>query len=633
MDTHTFYNNISSCVINNGFSTQPFAVERGVRQGDPLSAYLFIIALEILCIRVRSSKDINGIMVDNKEIRLSLFADDLTGFLKDNLSLVNFLKLIKDYGTCSGLKINHDKSEIMILGNCSSTLQQDNVVSCNLKIKKVVKILGVHFTYDFRLKQKLNVDELISSIQQKLRIWRWRDLTIIGRIQIVKTFIIPIFLYRASLILVNREFVKDVNKIIFDFIWKGKDKIKRSALIGDIEDGGLKAPHLDSIIETQRILCCKKLASDQPSNWKKIVLHYLEPVGGKLILCCDFDLKKLPIKLPAFYEECFKSFAKCSAATHTSIQDQNRQDLSKAIVWNNKFICIGGKSVYFKNLAEKGILRIGDLISENNEFIVKSNYKLRELNTSPLDIFRLISVIDALPVEWRESLKTLASTADEPFNLYNEIKLSFNDKNVLIETVISKTIYKELRNRIITPPTAQLNFNTHFVNDVLEWKEIYSLPFRTSLDTKSREFQYKLLNRCLITNSFLNKIGIIPSPACSFCGEMNESLEHFFISCRYTKDFWAEVIKWFDNQGVKIKHLSEKDIMFGILRCEDELLINHILIIAKQYLYSCRQNKSLPSIKVLNLKIKTIHQLETMIAKSNNKLKAHNMKWDKYKNY
>ena len=156
--THTFYNNVSSCVINNGFSTQPFAVERGVRQGDPLSAYLFIIVLEILCVRVRSSKDIRGIKVDKEEIRLSLFADDLTGFLKDNLSLVNFLKLIEDYGICSGLKINHDKSEIMILGNCSPTLQQDNVISCNLKIKKVVKILGVHFTYDFRAKQKLNVD-------------------------------------------------------------------------------------------------------------------------------------------------------------------------------------------------------------------------------------------------------------------------------------------------------------------------------------------------------------------------------------------------------------------------------------------------------------------------------------------
>ena len=422
------------------------------------------------------------------------------------------------------------------------------------------------------------------------------------------------------------------NKIIFDFIWKGKDKIKRAALISDIEDGGLKAPHLDSIIETQRILCCKKLASDQPSIWKKILLHYLEPVGGKLILCCDFDLKKLPVKLPAFYEERFKSFAKCSAANHTSVQDKKREDLSKAIVWNNKFICIGGKSVYFKNLAEKGILRMGDLISDNNEFIVKSNHRLRELNISPLDIFRLISVIDALPGEWRKSLNTFASTADEPFNLHDEIKLSFNNKNVLIETVVSKTVYKKLRNRIIIPPTAQLNFNTHFVNDVLEWKETYSLPFRTSLDSKSREFQYKLLNRCLVTNSFLNKIGIIPSPACSLCGEMNESLEHFFIRCRYTKDFWAEVIKWFDNQGVKIEHLSDKDIMFGILRCEDELFINHTLIIAKQYLYSCRQNKSLPSIKVFSSKIKMIHQSETMIAKSNNKLKAHNMKWAKYKN-
>ena len=201
---------------------------------------------------------------------------------------------------------------------------------------------------------------------------------------------------------------------------------------------------------------------------------------------------------------------------------------------------------------------MGDLISNNNEHIVKSSYKLRELNISPLDTFKLISVVDALPVEWRESLNTLVFTVDEPFNLHNEIKLNFNGKNALIETVVSRTLYRELRNRVITPPTAQLNFNTHYVNDVLEWKEIYSLPFRTSLDTKLREFQYKLLNRCLVINSFLNKIGIIPSPASSFCGELNESLEHFFICCRYAKDFWAEVIKWFDNQGVKIKHLSDK---------------------------------------------------------------------------
>ena len=46
----------------------------------------------------------------------------------------------------------------------------------------------------------------------------------------------------------DKEFVNEVNKIIFDFIWKGKDKVKRRVLVGDIEYGGLKARHLDSII-------------------------------------------------------------------------------------------------------------------------------------------------------------------------------------------------------------------------------------------------------------------------------------------------------------------------------------------------------------------------------------------------
>ena len=74
---------------------------------------------------------------------------------------------------------------------------------------------------------------------------------------------------------------------------------------------------------------------------------------------------------------------------------------------------------------------MGDLICNNNELIVESSYKIRALNILPLDTFKLISVIDALPVEWRESLNTLAFTAEEPFNLRNEIKLNFNGKTAL----------------------------------------------------------------------------------------------------------------------------------------------------------------------------------------------------------
>ena len=68
--------------------------------------------------------------------------------------------------------------------------------------------------------------------------WKWRGLTLLGRIQIVKTFVIPRFTSKASLIPVSDDLIKERNKLIYNFIWHGNDEIKRTALMNDIEDGG-----------------------------------------------------------------------------------------------------------------------------------------------------------------------------------------------------------------------------------------------------------------------------------------------------------------------------------------------------------------------------------------------------------
>ena len=84
------------------------------------------------------------------------------------------------------------------------------------------------------------------------------------------------------------------------------------------------------------------------------------------------------------------------------------------------------------------------------------------------------------------------------------------------------------------------------------------------------------------------------------------------------------------NQDIEIEPLSNKDIMFVIIDCNRDLFVNHILLIAKKYIYSCRCNKTKPSIMVLIANIKMIHQLEMMVAKSCNKLPFHLKKWSKF---
>ena len=83
----TFNKNIKSCIINNGLCSHYFNVERGVRQGDPLSPYLFVICVKILATAVRNDENIKGIKIGDSETKLLQFADDTTAILADCSSL------------------------------------------------------------------------------------------------------------------------------------------------------------------------------------------------------------------------------------------------------------------------------------------------------------------------------------------------------------------------------------------------------------------------------------------------------------------------------------------------------------------------------------------------------------------
>ena len=116
-----------------------------------------------------------------------------------------------------------------------------------IKYEPSIKIQGIVFDYNVSSTMKANFKAIVKSIRNTINMWKWRGLTLLGRIQLVKSFIFPKVLSKVSLITVTDDFINEVNSLMYSFIWKGNDKIKRAALINEIEDGGLKMLDIQSM--------------------------------------------------------------------------------------------------------------------------------------------------------------------------------------------------------------------------------------------------------------------------------------------------------------------------------------------------------------------------------------------------
>ena len=156
----TFYTNISRCVLNNGFITDLFNIQCGVRPGDPLSPLLFILAIEVHACKISDDKEIKGILIDEEEIKLTLFANDMTCFLRDAASYHRLLAQLQFFSKFSNLQVNNDKTEIFAIGR--HHLDQTKYLHT---LRKSIKILGIVFDYHTPSRMKANFDSVLKSIK------------------------------------------------------------------------------------------------------------------------------------------------------------------------------------------------------------------------------------------------------------------------------------------------------------------------------------------------------------------------------------------------------------------------------------------------------------------------------------
>jgi hypothetical protein len=94
-------------------------------------------------------------------------------------------------------------------------------------------------------------------VKKILNLWSYRDLTYIGKVTVIKTLALPI-LVQCLTVLPNppESILNDIEKIFYKFLWNGKkDKIKRSVIINEYEEGGLKMPNIQSFYKALKMSC------------------------------------------------------------------------------------------------------------------------------------------------------------------------------------------------------------------------------------------------------------------------------------------------------------------------------------------------------------------------------------------
>ena len=199
--------------------------------------------MEILGKMIRKNNDIKGIIINDKEYKLSQYADD-TQLILDvtEKSLKAALDILKTYYIMSGLKINVDKTRALWIGSsCGSSGKLCEEYALDWS-QKSLKILGISFSPLVFNIWDLNVQEILLKIKHIFSQWSKRKLSLSGRITIIKSLALSksVHLF-ISLPAPPNGLIKELESMFYNFLWNsGPDSIKRKIIVKNIACAGLR---------------------------------------------------------------------------------------------------------------------------------------------------------------------------------------------------------------------------------------------------------------------------------------------------------------------------------------------------------------------------------------------------------
>uniref|UniRef100_A0A803SRZ4 Reverse transcriptase domain-containing protein n=1 Tax=Anolis carolinensis TaxID=28377 RepID=A0A803SRZ4_ANOCA len=253
----------------NSLESKNFKIQKGTRQGCPLSPLLFIFAIELLLNNIRNDPQLKGVSIRKHKYKIRAFADDLICIIEEPIKTINrWLAKFKEFERISGLKINLDKTMILTK-NMTNTKQKELTELTGIQVKKKIKYLGIILTAKNSQLLENNYDSKWKEIKKDLEKWKHLKLSLLGRVAAIKMTILPkmIFLFQNIPIIRNSLRFKRWNKDLSKFIWMGKKpRIKRIYLMDEKNRGGLGFPNLQLYHDACGLMWVKDWATLQKTK-------------------------------------------------------------------------------------------------------------------------------------------------------------------------------------------------------------------------------------------------------------------------------------------------------------------------------------------------------------------------------
>ncbi len=560
------YNKPIISIKNNGWLSEDINLFRGVRQGCPLSALLFVLAVEIMAISIRNNNTIHGFQCNDSEIKESMYADDTTLLLSDLDSVDNAITAINNFSKVAGPKLNMNKTEGILLGPLKDSIRSYNEINFT---NDAVRCLGIYIGHDKNECLKKNWVDKLEKIKIIFERWKGRNLTIFGKILIIKSLATSMLIHTMSILEVPDDILKEIEKMIFNFLWNSHERIKRKTLIGNKESGGVEMLDIFCKNKALKAAWLRKLHTKNPNS--EFVNMYLKKFGFKidyLIKCNTADVNQLikELNLPKFWAEVFAYANECKSIKN--IENMSESEFLAEPIWFNTKLKINNKPIFLSNWTKSNILYIKDLFDRQGNLITENmvqNILIYKRNWIA-EFYKIKKVLKKQIRNFDTSLAKFINIKDNWDILVNNSKYSMKEQK-------SRFYYRILVDKKFDKNYMEKSWENSFYPNI-NWKSVYRNQVWGIQEKKIGEFNYKLLCNILCTRSVISKWNKNINSKCQFCGD-TQNVKHLIFDCPRVQNLW-QAISTILQVNISYKHIIIGNVVSNDYIASRNLVISYI---------------------------------------------------------